>query len=133
MLNKVNILIFISKGTYSWKMLFRLWLGYDDFQNNMVFLNLVDATGWLWMLRYFNDVINLAWIASVTIVTEEWLSWWVNLYSKKLFPKSGSHLHSPVALLTFSTLDYRGPSMAEQTHGTYIHKSPSNTKQNIFI
>ncbi len=58
--------------TYSWKMLSRLWLGYDNLENNMVFLNLViDAMGRLWTLSYFNNVINLAQITYVTTVTEE--------------------------------------------------------------
>ncbi len=59
-----------SQGSYSWKMLSRLWLDYDDLENNMVFLNLViDIMGWLWMLWYINHVINLAWIASVARYT----------------------------------------------------------------
>ncbi len=47
---------------------------------NLVFFNLIiDVTGWLWMLWYFNDIINLAPLASVTIAIEEWL--WMLMYS----------------------------------------------------
>ncbi len=50
-----DILLAGDQVTYSWKMLSRLWLCYEDLENNMVFLNLViDAMGWLWMLWYFN-------------------------------------------------------------------------------
>ncbi len=71
-IEKLTVLLEVNQGTYSWKMLFRLCLGYDDLENNMVFL-IIDAMGGLWMLWYFNDVINLPRIASVTTITEELL------------------------------------------------------------
>ncbi len=44
--------------------------------NNFVFLNFImDAMCWLWMLRYFKNVVNLAPMASVTTAIEEWYEW----------------------------------------------------------
>ncbi len=58
-----------------------------------------------WKLAEFYKKEKLveSWLLTVDIKP-----WWVNLYLKKLFPKSTSYLHSPVALLAFNT-ELQGP------------------------